>query len=122
MPLCLCIAASFRRIASVSSFASLAEEFHISSSSLLAFDKKFWFRKEYWETWVGGVSGVGFDDIATIEKEEKLFRRMGFPGFITCMDDVYFAWDHAPYQTWWQYIGKEGYPTIAVNLHCTATG
>jgi hypothetical protein len=90
----------------------------------LVFDKKFWkwFRKEYWETWVGGVSGVGFDDIATIEREEKLFRRMGLPGFITCMDGVHFAWDRAPYQTRWQYIGKEGYPTIVVNLHCTATG
>jgi hypothetical protein len=49
IPLCLCIAASFRRVASGCSFAILAEEFHISSSALLAFDKKFWkwFRKQY---------------------------------------------------------------------------
>jgi hypothetical protein len=109
---CLCITSSFPRVSSDSSFVSLVEEFHISSSDLLAFDKKFWkwFRKEYWETWVGDVSGVDFDDIVTIEREEKLFRRMGLPGFITCMDDVHFDCDHAPYQTRWQYIGKEGYP------------
>ena len=65
---------------------------------------------------------MGFDDIATIEQEEKLFRQMGLPGFITCMDGVHFAWERAPYQLRWQYIGKEGYPTIVVNLHCTATG
>jgi hypothetical protein len=38
------------------------------------------------------------------------------------MDGVHFAWERAPYQLRWQYIGKEGYPTIVVNLHCTATG
>ena len=124
IPLCLFMAASFRRVASGYVFSTLGEEFHISSSALSTFDKKFWkwFRKEYWETWVGGVSGVGFDDIATIEQEEKLFRQMGLPGFITCMDGVHFAWERAPYQLRWQYIGKEGYPTIVVNLHCTATG
>ena len=112
-----------RRVASGNTFSSLGEEFHIGGSTLLAFDKKIWkwFRKEYWTTWVVGVSGVGFD-IASIEKEEKLFRQMGLPGFITCMDGVHFAWERAPYQVRWQYIGKEGYPTVVVNLHCTATG
>jgi hypothetical protein len=77
IPLCLLMAASFRRVASGSVFSTLAEEFHISSSALSTFDKKFWkwFRKEYWETWVAGVSGVGFDDITTIEQEEKLSHR-----------------------------------------------
>jgi hypothetical protein len=50
-----------------------------------------------------------------------LFRQMVLPGFITCMDDVHFAWERAPYQVRWHYIGKEGYPTIVVNLHSTDT-
>jgi hypothetical protein len=79
--------------ASGNTFGSLGEEFHISGSTLLTFDKKFWkwVRKEYWSTWVGGVTGVGFDDIDSIEKEEKLFRQMGLFGFITCMDRSAFC-------------------------------
>ena len=132
IPLCLMIGAVMRRVASGNTFASLGEEFHKGGSTLHSFDSKFWNsfrnfnavqdRKEYWSTWVGGVSGVGFDDIASIQHEEKLFRQMGLPGFITCMDGVHFAWERAPYQIRWQYIGKEGYPSIVVNLHCTATG
>jgi hypothetical protein len=93
IPLCLIIGASMRRVASGNTFVSLGEEFHIGGSTLRSFDKKFWkwFRKEYWSTWSGGVSGVGFDDIASIEKEEKLFRQMVLPGFITCMDDVHYT-------------------------------
>ncbi len=87
-------------VASGNTFIILGEEFHIGGSTLFAFDKKIWkwFRKEYWTTWVVVVSVVGFDDIVSIEKEEKLFRQMGLPGFITCMDDVHFAWEHSPYQ------------------------
>jgi hypothetical protein len=100
IPLCLMIGASMRCVASGNTFICLGEELHIGGSTLLAFDKKFWkwFRKEYWTTWVVGVSDVGFDDIASIEKEEKLFRQMGLPGFITCMDVVHFVWEHTPYQ------------------------
>ncbi len=94
-----------RRVASGNTFSILGEEFHIGDSTLLTFDKKFWkwFRQEYWTTWVVGVSGVGFDDITSMEKEEKLFRQMGLPGFITCMDGVHFAWECTPYQVRWKY-------------------
>jgi hypothetical protein len=71
------IGASMRRVTSGNTFKILGEEFHIDGSTLLTFDNKFWqwFRKEYWTTWVVGVSDVGFDDITSIEKEEKLFRQ-----------------------------------------------
>ncbi len=110
--------------ASGNTFDSLGEEFHINVSTLLTFDKKFWkwVRKEYWITSVGGVTDVGFDVIDSIEKEEKLFRQMGLFGFITCMDGVHFVWERVPYQVRCQYIGKEDYPTIVVNLHRTTTG
>jgi hypothetical protein len=70
------IGAAMWCVASGNTFASLGEEFHIGGSTLHSFDSKFWnwFRKEYWRTWVGGVSGVGFDDITSIQHEEKLFR------------------------------------------------
>ena len=56
-------------VGSVNTFASLGEEFHINGSTLHSFDRKFWkwFRQEYWNTWVDGVSGVGFDDITSID-------------------------------------------------------
>jgi hypothetical protein len=41
IPLCLLMAASFRRVASGSVFSTLGEEFHISPSALSTFDKKF---------------------------------------------------------------------------------
>ena len=124
IPLCLIMTVSFRRLASVDTFASLAHEFRIAESTLNEFDKQFWvwFREQYWESYVTGQSGVGFDDLATIQAEDKLFSQMGLPGFITCMDGVHFAWEWGVYQTRFQYIGKEGFPTIVINVHCTATG
>ncbi len=87
-------------------------------------DKKFWdwFREQYWETYVTGQSGVGFEDLVSIQTEEKLFGQMGVPGFITCMDGVYFAWERGSYQIRYQYIDKEGFPTVVINVHCTTTG
>ncbi len=104
--------ASFRRLASGDTFASLADEFRIAESTLNDFDKQFWgwFREEYWEAYVTGQSGVGFEDLASIQVEEKLFRQMGLPGFITCMDGVHFAWERGTYKIRFQYIGKEGSP------------
>ena len=54
-PLCLKMAASFRRLGT----------------------EKFlkWFRMTYWQEYVVGQSGVGFDDFTSIEQEEKLFRQ-----------------------------------------------
>jgi hypothetical protein len=124
IPLCLRMAASLRRVASGDTFASLAHEFRIAESTLCDFDKQFWawFREHYWEAYVTGQSGVGFDDLASIQAEELLFRQMGLPGFITCMDGVHCAWEKNAYQIRYQYIGKEGFPTIVINVHCTATG
>ena len=123
-PLCLKMAASFRRLATGESFASLASEFRVGLSTLHAFDKKFlkWFRMTYWKEYVVGESGVGFDDLQSIQQSEAVFRQFGLPGFITCMDGVHCAWELAPFTSRWQYKGKEGYPTVVINVHCTATG
>jgi hypothetical protein len=79
----------------------LAEEFRIGESTLNTFDKKFlkWLRMTYWQEYVVGQSGLGFDDLASIEQEEKLFRQFGLPGFVTCMDGVHLAWELAPFMS-----------------------
>ena len=58
--------------------------------------------------YVVGKSGVGFDDIVSIEREEKVFRQFGLPGFVTCMDGVHFTWELPTFDSRWQYKGKEG--------------
>lgn len=70
-------------------FTSFSEEFRIGESTLYTFDKKIWvwFRQGYWKTWIDGESGVGFDDLDSILKEEKLFHQMGLAGFITTDSD-----------------------------------
>jgi len=62
IPLCLIMGASFRHLAAGDTYPSLANEFHIAESTLNDFDKKFWgwFRQDYWEAYVTGLSGVGF--------------------------------------------------------------
>jgi hypothetical protein len=59
-PLCLRMAASFRRLATGECFASLSDEFRIGASTLHKFDKQFlkWFRMTYWEQYVVGKSGM----------------------------------------------------------------
>jgi hypothetical protein len=66
-PLCLKMAASFRRLATGQSFPSLSQEFRIGLSTLNKFDKQFlkWIRLTYWKEYVVGESGVGFDDFVS---------------------------------------------------------
>ena len=84
-PLCLRMAVSFRRLATGQSFAILSDEFHIGPSTQHKFNEQFlkWFHMTYWEEYVVGKSGVGFDDITSIEREEKVFLQFGLPGFVT---------------------------------------
>jgi hypothetical protein len=78
--------------------------------------------KEYYVAYIGGISGVGFDTHAEIVESERLFRAMGLPGILTCMDAVHMAYDKGPYPSRHLFIGKEGYPTVGVNMHCNAIG
>ena len=38
------------------------------------------------------------------------------------MNGVHCAWKLAPFTPRWQYKGKEGYPTVVINVHYTVTG
>jgi hypothetical protein len=47
--------------------------------------------------YVAGMSGVGFDTLVEIESNERIFRGLRLPGFITTMDTVHMAYDTAPF-------------------------
>ena len=81
---------SGRHLATGESFARLTSEFRAGSSTLYAFDKKFlkWFHLTYW-----------------------------LSGFITCMDGVNCVWELVSFTSHWQYKGKEGFPTVVINVH-----
>ncbi len=78
--------------------------------------------KYYYTMYVGGLSGVGFDTKAEIEENERVFRALGLPDFITVMDAVHMAYDRAPFPARHLFIGKEGYPTVGVNMHSNTVG
>ena len=50
---------------------------------------------------------------------EKPFRKLGVPGAICSQDGVHVAWNRCPSTLKPDYVGKEGYPTLAWNC-CVA--
>jgi hypothetical protein len=118
------IGACLRRLATGEPYSSLETSFQISKTVLVDFSHKFlkWFLKYYYTMYVGGLSGVGFDSKAEIEQSERVFRALGLPGFITAMDAVHMAYDRAHFPARHLFIGKEGYPTVGVNMHSNAVG
>lgn len=50
------------------------------------------------------------------------FMALGFPGALASMDVVHFHWDRCPYSLQNLFTGKEGYPTVAVQMACTHDG
>jgi hypothetical protein len=123
-PLCLRIGASLRRLTTGEPYSSLETRFQISKTVLVDFCHKFlkWFLKYYYTMYVGGLSGVGFDTKAEIEEREWVFRTLDLSAFITSMDAVHMTYDRAPFPARHFFIGKEGYPTVGVNMHSNAVG
>jgi hypothetical protein len=112
------------RLATDESFDSLETTFNISRSVLQLFCLEFatWFDKEYYVSYIDGISGVGFDTLAEIVESERVFRVMNFPGILTCMDAVPMTYDKGPYPSRHLFIDKEGYPTVGVNMHYNTIG
>ena len=50
------------------------------------------------------------------------FVALGFPGALASMDVVHFHWGRCPYSLQNLFTGKEGYPTVAVQMACTHDG
>ena len=78
---------------------SLEASFNISRPVLQTFCLDFaaWFDEEYYVAYIGGMCGVGLDTHTEIVESERLFRALGLPGVLTCMDAVHMAYDKAPY-------------------------
>jgi hypothetical protein len=73
-----------------------------------------WFEETYYDKWI---------KMPTNEEElrdiESVFSRVGLPGCVSSMDGVHIEWGRAPSCDSWLYIGIEGKPTLAFNVHCT---
>ena len=123
-PLSLRILAVLRHLATGESWQSLFMATKISRPTLQAFYHEFmpWFILTHYEEWVTGPSGIGFGSVAEVEVSERIFRQMGLPGIITSMDGVHCQWDRAHERIRYQFVGKEGYPTIGWNVHVLANG
>jgi hypothetical protein len=67
-PLCMKIGAALRRMATGEPYSSLETSFLISKTVLVSFFPQFlkWFLKEYFSTYIDGMSGVVFDSLAEI--------------------------------------------------------
>ncbi|XRB22065.1 hypothetical protein RI054_29g119150 [Pseudoscourfieldia marina] len=52
----------------------------------------------------------------SVEDAEEVYSRLGFPGAIGCMDVIHVAWMNCPAPDRAAFTGKEGFPTIALNV------
>jgi hypothetical protein len=73
-----------------------------------------WFVKHY-----APIHMPGLNDPEEVAKAERTFACCGLPGCVTSMDGVHIAWERCPATKRPMYSGKEGYPTVAFNVHVT---
>ncbi|XRB22328.1 DDE Tnp4 domain-containing protein [Pseudoscourfieldia marina] len=52
----------------------------------------------------------------SVEDAEEVYSRLGFPGAMGCMDVIHVAWNNCPAPDRAAFTGKEGFPTIALNV------
>ena len=73
-----------------------------------------------WLAWAVNNHYKQFVKLATtydeIERNEKVFNKLGLPGAVYSMDGVHCAADNVAHRYRHRYIGKEGYPTVAWNV------
>ena len=118
-PLPLKILAALRFLATGASFKSLEVESGISEPVL----------SRFYHNWIKWLVDTHFDKWVSIPKEKEeveviqnIYHLLGFPGCVGSMDGVHVAWDCCPQQQIFLYKGKEGYPTLAWNVHCDHLG
>ena len=115
-PMCLKVAAFFRWLAVGSQVNVHCEASGCSRQTLQAFFPVFgdWIVERFYHEWVRFPrSSV---EVAILEKP---FRKLGVPGAICSQDGVHIAWNRCPSALKPDYVGKEGYPTLAWNC-CVA--
>ena len=124
VPLRLQVMMSLRHLATGEPFASVAMAGFVGKDTVRNFFHRFteWMVDHYYADKVTGRSGIGFDSVSDVEKAEHVFRKLGLPSIVTCMDGVHVAWDRAPFDVKYKFVGKEGFPTVAWNVHVDAVG
>ena len=88
----------------------------ISTSTISVFfnDWLEWFHEEYYNHWVRMPSTE-----EELRSMEQLFAKCGLPGCFSSMDGVHLHGERLPAGNRHDYVGKEGFPTVAFNCHCT---
>ena len=113
-PLALKVLACLRFLATGMSFAALQLECGVSKGVLSPF-------YDQWTSWLIETQYDKYISIpethAEIDRIQHIFSKLGIPGCCSSMDGVHVAWDNCPTRYRFNYIGKEGYPTLAWNVH-----
>ena len=111
-PLELKLCAALRILGKGWDFETAEEVAHISEPCLRTFFHKFtaWFVETFYEEEVKWPEGDELDHV------RHVYEKLGFPGAIGSVDGVHVPWACAPAGSSWMYKGKEGYPSLALNV------
>ena len=113
LPLGLKVAASLRYLALGCHVEANEEGAALGRSTLSHFQPRWlqWVVDTYSDEWIRPPRTV-----EELIREERKFRMCGLPGCIASMDGVHCPWDRCQSQERYNYVGKEGYPTVAWNV------
>jgi hypothetical protein len=113
-PLNFKVMACLAHVADATPYTSMKDCCGINGSTLQHFAADWvpWFVDKYYDDWVHPPRTT-----VELRAAEALYAAAGFPGRFGSMDGVRFAWDGAPYADRSIFVGKEGFPTVAFNVH-----
>ena len=82
--------------------------------------------RSFFMKWISDMSSIK-DEFIFMPQDNDTFRKVseeyaarGLPGCIGSVDCVHIGWDRCPTQYKNMYTGKEGYPSVAYEVICTA--
>jgi hypothetical protein len=108
-PLVLKVLAVLRHLGKGMDPESLEDGAQISCSTLQVFIPEFirWMATTLYQQHVREPQGDH------LKSSMKVYETLGFPGAYCSADGVHVPWDRAPAANHQDYVGKEGYPTVA---------
>ena len=114
-PLIIKVLAALRYLGKGVDYDTLEEMAHVSASLLKKFIPKFidWYLVTFYP------SQVYLPEGEELERNLKVYEKLGTPGAYAETDGTHVAWDACPAGIRARFVGKEGYPTIAFNVTVT---
>lgn len=108
------ICAALRILSSGVSADSLVDYFRLSESTLMLTFKLFCtsIRELYEGTYLRRPT------LSDLQNVESQYSKLGFPACIGCVDCSGWEWENCPVALQGQYIGKDGKPTIRMEVVC----